>query len=79
MTDNNTATISLEELLEPLRIHIEALSEAAGVPLNILTSLLHLEQSITEDTAASLYSYFGMSEDFWLGLNVQKGLMPAVH
>jgi addiction module HigA family antidote len=66
-----------EEFLEPMGISAYALAKAIGVPRNRVTAILHGERAISADTALRLGRYFGMSAEFWLGLQTTYDLEIA--
>ena len=63
-----------EEFLEPLGLSAYALAKAIGVPRNRITGIVRGERAITADTALRLARYFGMSAEFWLGLQMDYDL-----
>lgn len=63
-----------EEFLEPLRLSAYGLARAIGVPRNRITGIVRGERAITADTALRLARYFGMSPEFWLGLQMDYDL-----
>jgi addiction module HigA family antidote len=70
-------TILEEDFLEPMAISAYALAKAIGVPRNRVTAILHGERAISADTALRLGRYFGMSAEFWLGLQTAYDLETA--
>jgi antitoxin HigA-1 len=70
-------TILKEEFLQPLGISAYALAKAISVPRNRITEILHGERAITADTALRLGRFFGMSAEFWLGLQLDYELEVA--
>jgi antitoxin HigA-1 len=66
-----------EEFLEPMAVSAYALAKAIGVPRNRVTAILHRERAISADTALRLGRYFGMSAEFWLGLQTVYDLEVA--
>jgi addiction module HigA family antidote len=69
--------ILAEEFLEPLGISAYALAKAISVPRNRITEILHGDRAITADTALRLGRFFGMSAEFWLGLQLDYELEVA--
>jgi antitoxin HigA-1 len=63
-----------EEFLKPLGLSAYALAEAISVPRNRITGIIRGERSITADTALRLPRFFGMSPEFWLGLQMDYDL-----
>jgi addiction module HigA family antidote len=70
-------TILKEEFLEPMDVSAYALAKAMGVPRNRVTAIVHGERAISADTALRLGRYFGMSAEFWLGLQTAYDLETA--
>jgi antitoxin HigA-1 len=66
--------ILAEEFLTPLGLSAYALAKAIGVPRNRITGIVHGERAITTDTALRLARFFGMSPEFWLGLQMDYDL-----
>ena len=69
--------ILAEEFLEPMKVSAYALAKAIGVPRNRVTAILHGDRAISADTALRLGRYFGMSAEFWLGLQTAYDLEIA--
>jgi addiction module HigA family antidote len=66
-----------EDFLQPMAISAYALAKAIGVPRNRVTAILHGDRAISADTALRLGRYFGMSAEFWLGLQTAYDLEVA--
>jgi addiction module HigA family antidote len=66
-----------EEFLGPMRISAYALAKAISVPRNRITAILHGKRAVTADTALRLGRFFGMSAEFWLGLQLDYELETA--
>jgi len=60
--------ILLEEFLKPLEISQYRLSKDIGVPAMRINKIVHGERGISADTALRLAGYFGMSVEFWTGI-----------
>ncbi len=60
--------ILLEEFLKPLEISQYRLSKDIGVPPMRINKIVHGERGISADTALRLARYFGMSVEFWTGI-----------
>jgi antitoxin HigA-1 len=71
--------ILAEEFLEPMAVSAYALAKAIGVPRNRVTAIVHGDRAISADTALRLGRYFGMSAEFWLGLQTAYDLEVARH
>ncbi len=66
-----------EEFLDPLEITPYRLAKDMTVPLTRIMAILAGERGITADTALRLGRFFGMSAEFWLGLQQQYDLDTA--
>ncbi|WP_157014196.1 HigA family addiction module antitoxin [Mesorhizobium xinjiangense] len=67
--------ILLEEFLAPLGLSQNALARAIEVPPRRINEIVHGKRAITADTDLRLTRYFGMSEGFFLGLQMDYELM----
>ncbi len=63
--------ILLEEFLEPMSINSSKLAEDINVSLDIINQIIEGKQSINAEIALRLSKYFGLSERFWLNLQVK--------
>lgn len=64
-----------EEFLIPMALTQNALARAVHVPPRRINEIVLGKRSITADTDLRLARYFGMSEGFFLGLQVDYELM----
>ncbi|MBM3343431.1 MAG: HigA family addiction module antidote protein [Betaproteobacteria bacterium] len=62
--------ILLEELLKPMGITQYRLAKEIGVPQRRIGEIVAGTRGVTVDTGLRLARFFGMSEDFWIGLQV---------
>jgi len=62
--------ILLEEFLRPLGISQNKLAREIKVPPRRVNEIVLAKRAITPDTALRLARYFGTSERFWLGLQM---------
>lgn len=69
--------ILLEEFLRPLEISQNRLAREVKVPPRRINEIVLGKRAITPDTALRLARYFGTSERFWLGLQVDYDLEEA--
>ncbi len=69
--------ILLEEFLGPMRISQNRIGRDIGVPPRRINEIVLGKRSITPDTALRLARYFGTSEEFWLGLQMDYDLEEA--
>ena len=66
--------VLLEEFLGPLGLSQNRLARELGVPPRRINEIVHGKRSVTADTALRLARYFGTSERFWLGLQMDCDL-----
>jgi addiction module HigA family antidote len=57
-----------EEFLKPLGLSQYRLAKAIGVPAARIGEIIAEKRSITADTGLRLSRFFGMSDEFWTGL-----------
>lgn len=69
--------ILFEEFMEPLGLSQNALARALDVPPRRINEIVHGRRAITADTDLRLARYFGMSEGFFLGLQLDFELMES--
>src|SRR5215210_7245404 len=62
--------ILLEEFLKPMAITQYRLAKEIGVPQRRIGEIVAGNRSITPDTGLRLSRFFGMSENFWTGLQL---------
>ena len=66
--------ILLEEFLRPMELSQYRLAKDIGVPARRINEIVHGQRAISADTALRLSRFFGMSERFWLNLQVRYDL-----
>lgn len=66
--------ILLEEFLHPMEISQYRLAKDISVPPRRVNEIVLGKRSITADTALRLSKYFGLSEKFWLNLQMKYNL-----
>jgi len=66
--------ILLEEFLKPMGISQNRLALDIRVPARRINEIVRGKRRITADTALRLAKYFGMSPQFWLGLQMDYDL-----
>jgi addiction module HigA family antidote len=64
----------LEEFLAPMGITQRELAEAIHVPYQRVNEIVNKKRGVTPSTALRLAKFFGVSEDFWLGLQLRSDL-----
>lgn len=69
--------VLLEEFLKPLGISQNKLARDLKVPPRRVNEIVLFKRSVTPDTALRLARYFGTSERFWLGLQLDFDLEEA--
>ena len=67
--------ILMEEFLKPMEISQNALANAVHVPPRRINEIVLGKRAISADTDLRLARYFGMSEGFFLGLQMDYDLM----
>jgi addiction module HigA family antidote len=63
--------ILLEEFLKPLAISQYRLAKDISVPARRINEIVHGTRAISPDTALRLSRYFGLSERFWINLQMR--------
>lgn len=71
--------ILLEEFLEPMGISQYRLAQDIGVPAMRINRIVRGERGISADTALRLARYFGMSVEFWTGIQTHYEVEKARH
>ncbi len=66
--------ILLEEFLLPMEISQYRLAKDINVPARRINEIVLGKRAITADTALRLSEYFGLSEKFWLNLQMRYNL-----
>lgn len=66
--------ILLEEFLRPMELSQYRLAKDIGVPTRRINEIFHGQRAISADTALRLSRFFGISERFWLNLQVRYDL-----
>ncbi len=67
----------LEEFIDPMGITQRELAISIHVPYQRVNEIINKKRGITPSTALRLAKYFGMSEDFWLNLQLRWDLYKA--
>jgi addiction module HigA family antidote len=66
--------ILLEDFMKPLGLSINQLARDLDVPPNRIGAIVNGIRSIMADTALRLGTYFGVSPEAWLGLQIDYDL-----
>ncbi len=69
--------VLLEEFLVPMNISQNALARRIKVPPRRVNEIVHGKRAVTADTALRLGRYFGISPQFWMGLQADHDLEAA--
>ncbi|WP_234948584.1 HigA family addiction module antitoxin [Corynebacterium sp. CNCTC7651] len=67
----------MEDFLNEMGITQHKLAVSIGVPPRRINEIAHGKRAITADTALRLAKFFGVSPQFWLGLQTQYDLDEA--
>jgi len=67
----------LEEFLIPMGITQKELAKAIHVPYQRVNEIINKKRGITPSTALRLAKFFGVSEDFWINLQLRWDLYKA--
>lgn len=67
--------ILLSEFMQPVGLSQNALARAIGVPPRRINEIVLGKRAVTADTDLRLARYFGMSEGFFLGLQMDYDIM----
>lgn len=67
----------MEDFLKEMGVTQHKLAVSIGVPPRRINEIVHGKRAVTADTALRLGKYFGMSPQFWLGLQTQYDLDVA--
>jgi addiction module HigA family antidote len=66
--------VLLEEFLKPMKLSQNRVAIDIGVPARRINEIVLGKRRISADTALRLGRYFGMSPQFWLGLQMDYDL-----
>jgi addiction module HigA family antidote len=69
--------ILLEEFLTPMGISQYRLAKDIGVPAMRISKIVRGERGISADTALRLARHFGMSVEFWTGIQIHYEIEKA--
>ena len=69
--------ILLEEFLKPMGVSQSALARAVGVAPRRINEIVLGKRAVTAETDLLLCRYFGLSEGFWAGLQLDYDLEEA--
>ena len=63
--------ILIEEYLKPMGISQSAMARAIGVAPQTINEIVHARRSITPTMSIRFGAFFGQSDEFWHGLQVE--------
>ena len=63
--------ILMEEYLKPMGISQNAMARAIGVAPQTINEIVHARRSITPAMSIRFGAFFGQSDEFWHGLQVE--------
>ena len=66
-----------EEFLLPMGLSAHALAMALHVPAPRINDLVRERRAVTADTAMRLGRFFGMSAEFWMGLQADYDMAKS--
>ena len=69
--------ILLEEFLKPMNITQYRLAKEIGIPQRRISEIVSGKRSVTADTGLRLSRFFGMSDNFWIGLQADYDIAMA--
>jgi len=69
--------ILLEEFLKPMNITQYRLAKEIGVPQRRISEIVSGKRAVTADTGLRLSQFFGMSDNFWIGLQSDYDIAMA--
>lgn len=67
----------LKEFLAPMGITQKELANSIHVPYQRINEIINKKRGITPSTALRLAKFFGMSEDFWMNVQLRWDLFKA--
>ena len=67
----------IEEFLAPMGITQRELANSIHVPYQRVNEIINKKRGITPSTALRLAKFFGMTEDFWMNIQLRWDLFKA--
>ncbi len=71
VTNITPGEILLEEYLKPMGISQNAMARSIGVAPRAINEIVHAKRSITPTMSIRFGAFFGQSEDFWHGIQIE--------
>ena len=75
LKNSTPGDILLEDFLKPLGMSQTALANAIGMPPRRINEIVLGKRAVTADTDLRLTRYWGLSAGFFLGLQIDHGLL----
>ncbi len=69
--------VLIEEFLIPMNITQRELAKEIHVPYQRINEIINKRRGVTSGTALWLAKFFGLSEDFWMNLQLRWDLYKA--
>jgi addiction module HigA family antidote len=73
----NIGEVLSEEFLKPMDISQNVLAKAIGIPQNRLSDIINGKRGITADTDLRLCKYFGLTDGFFAGMQLDFDRIKA--
>jgi addiction module HigA family antidote len=73
----NIGEVLAEEFLKPMDLSQNALAKAIGIPQNRLSDIINGKRGITADTDLRLCKYFGLTDGFFTGMQLDFDRIKA--
>ncbi len=67
----------IEEFLSPMGITQKELAQSIHVPYQRINEIINGKRGVTPSTALRLAKFFGVSEDFWMNIQLRWDLYKA--
>ena len=67
------------EFLEPMKISQNSLAKALGIPQNRISEIINGRRGITADTDLRLCKYFGLTDGYFTGLQMDFERIATKH
>ncbi len=67
----------IEEFLVPMGITQRELANSIHVPYQRVNEIINKKRGVTPSTALRLAKFFGMTEDFWMNIQLRWDLFKA--
>ncbi len=77
LTPITSGEILSEDFLKPMELTAYRLAKDIHVPLTRITAILQGKRGITADTGLRLDRYFGLSEGYWMRIQMECDLREA--